>query len=216
MPAPRRLLLADDHSLLRQGLRLIIDREPDLCVVAEAGDGREAVAQALRHRPDLAILDVAMPLLNGLGATRELRRRLPDMRILMLSMHDNEQFFYEALEAGADGYLLKSAVDYQLIDACRAALRGEAAVFAGGTRALIRDYLQRAGSGEPRADELSPREREILQLIAEGRSGRQIAEQLTISEKTVERHRSNILAKLGLRDRLELTRYAIRRGLIEP
>jgi DNA-binding NarL/FixJ family response regulator len=216
MPAPRRLLLADDHPLLRQGLRLIIDREADLCVVAEAGDGREAVAQALQHRPDLAILDVAMPILNGLGAARELRKRLPDLRILMLSMHDNEQFFFEALEAGADGYLLKSAVDSQLIDACRAALRGEAAVFAGGTRALIRDYLERAGSGEPRADELSARELEILQLIAEGRSGRQIAEQLTISEKTVERHRSNILAKLGLRDRLELTRYAIRRGLIEP
>ena len=216
MPAPRRVLLADDHPLLRQGLRLIIEREPDLCVVAEAGDGREAVAQALQHRPDLAILDVAMPILNGLGAARELHKRLPDVRILMLSMHDNEQFFFDALEAGADGYLLKSAVDYQLIDACRAALRGEAAVFAGGTRALVRDYLERAGSGAPRADELSARELEILQLIAEGRSGRQIAEQLTISEKTVERHRSNILAKLGLRDRLELTRYAIRRGLIEP
>jgi len=216
VPASRRILLADDHSLIRQGLRLIIDREPDLCVVAEADNGREAIAQALRHQPDLAILDVAMPVLNGLAATRELRRRLPSMRILMLSMHDNEQFFYEALEAGADGYLLKSAVDYQLIDACRAALRGEAAVFAGGTRALIRDYLERAGGGEPRADELSARELEILQLIAEGRSGRQIAEQLTISEKTVERHRSNILAKLGLRNRLELTRYAIRRGLIEP
>jgi DNA-binding NarL/FixJ family response regulator len=216
MPAPRRVLLADDHSLLRQGLRLIIDREPDLCVVAEAGDGREAVAQALQHQPDLAILDVAMPVLNGLGAARELHHRLPDVRILMLSMHDNEQFFFDALEAGADGYLLKSAVDYQLIDACRAALRGEAAVFAGGTRALIRDYLERAGSGGPRADELTARELEIVQLIAEGRSGRQIAEQLTISEKTVERHRSNILAKLGLRNRLELTRYAIRRGLLEP
>jgi len=216
MSETSRILLADDHALLRQGLRLIIEREPDLRVVAEAGNGREAVEQALAHRPDLAILDVAMPGLNGLAAARELRKRLPELRILMLSMHDNEQFFLEALEAGADGYLLKSAADYQLIDACRAALKGEAAVFAGGARALIRDYLSRRTGDDERRDELSPRELEILQLIAEGHSGRQIAQQLTISEKTVDRHRSNILTKLGLRDRLELTRYAIRRGIIEP
>ena len=216
MSSVRRILLADDHALLRQGLRLIIEREPDLRVVAEAGDGREAVTQALLHQPDLAIIDVSMPLLDGLQAARELRKRLPDLRILMLSMHDNERFFFEALQAGADGYLLKSTVDYQLIDACRAALRGEAAIFAGATRALIRDYLDRHADGEYSEDALSPREREILQLIAEGRSGRQIAELLTISQKTVERHRSNILSKLGLRDRVELTRYAIRRGIIDP
>jgi DNA-binding NarL/FixJ family response regulator len=212
----RGIMLADDHSLLRQGLRLIIEREPDLRVVAEAADGREAIEQATLHKPDLAIIDVSMPLLNGLAAARELRKRLPGVRILMLSMHDNEQFLFEALKAGADGYLLKSAVDYQLIDACRAALNGEAAVFAGGTRALIRDYLTRGAHARDPADELSPRELEILQLIAEGHSGKEIAEQLTISDKTVDRHRSNILAKLGLRDRVELTRYAIRRGLIEP
>jgi DNA-binding NarL/FixJ family response regulator len=215
MSEPSRILLADDHALLRQGLRLIIEREPDLTVIAEAGDGHHAVEQAIKHRPDLAILDVTMPVLNGLGATRELRRRLPALRILMLSMHDNEEFFLEALQAGADGYLLKSAVDYQLIDACRAALRGEAAIFAGGARTLIRQYLSRQTT-EDRSEELSPRELEILQLIAEGHSGRQIAEHLTLSEKTVERHRSNILAKLGLTDRLQLTRYAIRRGIIEP
>jgi DNA-binding NarL/FixJ family response regulator len=212
---PSRILLADDHALLRQGLRLIIEREADLTVVAEAGDGRESIEQAIEHRADLAILDVSMPVLNGLGAARELRRRLPTVRILMLSMHDNEEFFLEALNAGADGYLLKSAVDYQLIDACRAALRGEAAIFAGGARTLIRHYLDR-DPGEDRSEDLSPRELEILQLIAEGHSGRQIAEHLTISEKTVERHRSNILAKLGLTDRVQLTRYAIRRGIIEP
>ena len=156
-----------------------------------------------------------MPVLNGLGAARELRGRLPALRILMLSMHDNEEFFLEALQAGADGYLLKSAVDYQLIDACRAALRGEAAIFAGGARTLIRHYLNRHPT-EDRGEDLSPRELEILQLIAEGHSGRQIAEHLTISEKTVERHRSNILAKLGLTDRVQLTRYAIRRGIIQP
>lgn len=215
MSAPSRILLADDHALLRQGLRLIIEREPDLTVVAEVGDGHQAIEQAIKHRADLAILDVSMPVLNGLGAARELRRRLPALRILMLSMHDDEEFFLEALQAGADGYLLKSAVDYQLIDACRAALRGEAAIFAGGARTLIRDYLNRHPS-EDRSEDLSPRELEILQLIAEGHSGRQIAEHLTISEKTVERHRSNILAKLNLSDRVQLTRYAIRRGIIEP
>jgi DNA-binding NarL/FixJ family response regulator len=215
MSEPSRILLADDHALLRQGLRLIIEREPDLTVVAEAGDGRQAIEQAINHRADLAILDVSMPGLNGLGAARELRGRLPAVRILMLSMHDNEEFFLEALQAGADGYLLKSSVDYQLIDACRAALRGEAAIFAGGARTLIRHYLNRHPN-EDRSEDLSPRELEILQLIAEGHSGRQIAEHLTISEKTVERHRSNILAKLGLTDRVQLTRYAIRRGIIEP
>ena len=215
MSEPSRILLADDHALLRQGLRLILEREPDLTVVAEAGDGRQAIEQAINHRADLAILDVSMPVLNGLGAARELRRRLPALRILMLSMHDNEEFFLEALQAGADGYLLKSAVDYQLIDACRAALRGEAAIFAGGARTLIRHYLNRHAT-QDESEDLSPRELEILQLIAEGHSGRQIAEHLTISEKTVERHRSNILAKLGLTDRVQLTRYAIRRGIIEP
>ena len=215
MSEPSRILLADDHALLRQGLRLIIEREPDLTVVAEAADGRQAIEQAITHRADLAILDVSMPVLNGLGAARELRKRLPALRILMLSMHDNEEFFLEALQAGADGYLLKSAVDYQLIDACRAALRGEAAIFAGGARTLIRHYLDR-NPGADETEELSPRELEILQLIAEGHSGRQIAEHLTISAKTVERHRSNILSKLGLTDRVQLTRYAIRRGIIEP
>ena len=215
MSEPSRILLADDHALLRQGLKLIIEREPDLTVVAEAGEGHQAIEQAINHRADLAILDVSMPVLNGLSAARELRRRLPALRILMLSMHDDEEFFLEALQAGADGYLLKSAVDYQLIDACRAALRGEAAIFAGGARTLIRDYLNRH-PGEDRSEDLTPRELEILQLIAEGHSGRQIAEHLTISEKTVERHRSNILAKLNLTDRVQLTRYAIRRGIIEP
>lgn len=216
MSEPKRILLADDHALLRQGLRLIIEREPDLRVVCEAADGRQAVQQARDHKPDLAILDISMPGLNGLSAARELRKRLPELRILMLSMHDNEQFFLEAIDAGVDGYLLKSAVDYQLIDACRAALRGEAAVFAGGTRTLIREHLKRRDLDQEHGHDLSPRELEIVQLIAEGQSGRQIAQLLTISEKTVERHRSNILAKLGLNDRVQLTRYAIRRGLIEP
>jgi DNA-binding NarL/FixJ family response regulator len=215
MRQPARILLADDHALLRQGLRMIIEREADLSVACEAADGRDAVRVALKELPDLAILDVSMPLMNGLQAARELRRRLPALRILMLSMHDNEQFFSEALDAGADGYVLKRAVDTELINACRAALRGEAFVYAGGSRALIRDHLRHDATSKPARD-LTPRELEVLQLVAEGYSSKTIADELTISEKTVERHRSNILAKLALRDRVELTRYAIRRGLIEP
>jgi DNA-binding NarL/FixJ family response regulator len=216
MRQPARILLADDHALLRQGLRMIIEREADLRVACEAADGRDAVRVALKELPDLAILDVSMPLMNGLQAARELRRRLPALRILMLSMHDNEQFFSEALDAGADGYVLKRAVDTELINACRGALRGEAFVYAGGSRALIRDHLRHDATSEPARRNLTARELEVLQLVAEGYSSKAIADELTISEKTVERHRSNILAKLALRDRVELTRYAIRRGLIEP
>jgi DNA-binding NarL/FixJ family response regulator len=214
--APSRILLADDHALIRQGIRMIIERHPDMRVVAEADDGREAIELAIAHSPDLVILDVTMPHLNGINAARELRRRMPELAILMLSMHDDEQFFHEAVAAGANGYVLKSAVDYQLVDACRAALRGDPTVFTGGTRSLPAESLARSSSGDESLDELTPRELEVVQLIAEGRSGREIAQQLTISEKTVERHRSNVLAKLGLRDRVDLTRYAIRRGLIQP
>lgn len=209
------VLLADDHALLRQGLRLIIEREPDLEVVAEADDGQAAIDAAVQHRPDLVVLDVAMAGLGGLGAAREIRRRLPHVRILMLSMHDNEQFFLEALDAGADGYVLKSAVDYQLLEAVRTVLRGRRARFGRHHPDRVRADLER-NRAQFGASVLSDRETQILQLIAEGRSGRDIAQLLAISEKTVERHRSNILAKLGLHDRVELTRYAIRLGLVEP
>ena len=217
VPLTTRILLADDHTVVRQGLRFILDSEPDLEVVAEASNGNEAVARALKDDIDLAILDITMPRMSGLRAAHELSRRRPELRVLILSMHDSEQYLYEALRAGAAGYVLKSVADRDLVEACRAAMRGEPFLYPGAVRALIRDYLDRARAGEPlREDPLTPREVEIVQLIAESHTSRDIAELLTISEKTVERHRANILEKLGLRDRVELTRYAIRRGLVEP
>lgn len=217
MSAPARILLADDHALVRRGVRLILDDEPDLEVVAEAGDGAEAL-QILRNTPvDLVVLDVAMPRLTGLQAAREISRFPNPPTILMLSMHDNEQYFFESLRVGASGYVLKSAADRDLVDACRAALRGDSFLYPGTESHLVRDYLARLRRGErlPRAV-LTPRQDEVVKLIAEGHSNREIARLLTISPKTVERHRENVLAKLGMRDRTELTRYAIRVGLIEP
>jgi DNA-binding NarL/FixJ family response regulator len=222
-----RILLADDHSLVRRGLRLILDAEPDLTVVAEAADGEEAVElatgspgglrQGVDGGVDLAILDIAMPRMTGIQAAREISRRAPHIRILILSMYDNEQYFFEALKAGASGYVLKSVADRDLIEACRAAMRGEPFLYPGAVTALIKDFLQRDRDGDRVPDRiLTTREEQITKLIAEGNSAKQIAESLTISVKTVDRHRANILQKLGMRDRLELTRFAIRTGLIEP
>jgi DNA-binding NarL/FixJ family response regulator len=212
-----RILLADDHALVRRGVRMILDAQPGLDVVAEAADGAEAVDIARGGGVDLAVLDIAMPRMTGLQAAREITRRRPGVRVLMLSMYDNEQYFFEALKAGASGYVLKSAADQDLVDACRAAMRGEAFLYAGVMSSLVRDVLARMNRGErlPEAV-LTPREDEVVKLIAEGQSTRQIAAALHISPRTVERHRENILAKLGMRDRTELTRYAIRAGLVEP
>lgn len=216
-PAVARVLLADDHALVRSGLRLILDAEPDLAVVAEAANGHEAVQQ-IGHVPvDLAILDIAMPRMTGIQAAREIHRAAPHVRILMLSMYDNEQYFFESLRVGASGYVLKSVADRDLLEACRATLRGESYLYPGAVNSLIRDWLQHADRDEPLPRSLlTPREEEIVKLVAEGYSSREIAGDLVISVKTVDRHRANILQKLGLRDRLALTRYAIRAGLIEP
>ncbi|MEU1543149.1 response regulator transcription factor [Actinacidiphila glaucinigra] len=216
-PPPTRILLADDHALVRRGVRLILDGEPDLTVVAEAGDGAEAVAKAREEPVDLAVLDIAMPRMTGLQAARELSRLRPGLRILILTMYDNEQYFFEALKAGASGYVLKSVADRDLVEACRAAVRDEPFIYPGAVTTLIRSYLERARQGEPLpARAITEREEEILKLVAEGHTSQEIADLLFISIKTVERHRANLLQKLGLRDRLELTRYAIRAGLIEP
>jgi DNA-binding NarL/FixJ family response regulator len=216
-PLKTRILLADDHAVVRDGLRMVLDAEPDLEVVAEAGDGAEALATALREDVDLAILDVAMPRMTGLHAARELAGRRPEIRVLILSMHEHEQYLYEALKAGACGYVVKTVVDRQLVEACRAAMRGERFLYPGAMSTLIRDYLRRARNHQPVSeDRLTPRELEVVKLIAESYSSKQMAQALVISEKTVERHRANILEKLGMRDRVEVTRYAIRRGLVEP
>jgi DNA-binding NarL/FixJ family response regulator len=212
-----RILLADDHALVRRGVRLILEADPELEVVAEASDGAEAVEAARGTEVDLAVLDIAMPRLTGLQAAREIARRRPQVRILMLSMYDHEQYFFEALKAGASGYVLKSAADEDLVGACHAAMRGEPFLYAGVMSTLVRDVQERIRRGDrvPEAA-LTPREEEVVKLIAEGHSSKEISSALHISLKTVERHRANVLAKLGMRDRTELTRYAIRAGLVEP
>ena len=215
MTTPLRtgVLLADDHPIVRHGLRELLDAEADFRVVAEAGDGAAAVDRAMQDDIDLAILDVSMPRMTGLLAAQQLSTRRPELRILMLSMHENEQFLFEALRAGASGYVLKTAADRDLVHACRATMRGETFLYAGAVSALVRDYLDRAAEGEAH-DPLTPRELEVVKLVAEGHTSDEIAEMLFISRKTVDRHRANILEKLGMRDRVDLTRYAIRRGLI--
>lgn len=214
---PTRILLADDHGLVRRGVRAILDAEPDLTVVGEAGDGAEAVAALSETEVDLVILDVSMPRMTGLQAAKEIARGPHAPKILMLSMHDNEQYFFESLKVGACGYVLKSVADEDLVGACRTAMRGDAFVYPGAMSALVRDYLDRVKRGEPLPTTLlTPREDEVLKLIAEGFSTREIARELVISPKTVERHRENLLSKLGMRDRTQVTRYAIRAGLIEP
>jgi DNA-binding NarL/FixJ family response regulator len=216
-PLKTRILLADDHAVVRRGLRLVLDAEPDLQVVAEAGDGAEAVRRALEDDVDLAIFDITMPRMTGLQAVRELHRRRPRLRTLILSMHQNEQYLYEALRAGAAGYVLKTAADRDLVHACRAAMRGEQFLYPGAKTPLVAEYLRQARDDEQlREDPLTAREQEVVKLIAEGQSSKEIASALVISEKTVERHRANVLEKLGMHDRVELTRYAIRRGLVEP
>jgi DNA-binding NarL/FixJ family response regulator len=208
-----KILIADDHGIVRSGLRMLLERQDDLEVIGEASDGVEARDMAIRDRPDVAILDVKMPRLTGLQATQEIRDQAPDVSVLILSMHDDERYLFEALKAGASGYVLKSQADHDLLDAIRAVERGEPFLTPEAQRALIKDVLER---GHEPGDELTPREQEIVKLAAEAHTNREIAEILELSEKTVENHRSNAMHKLGMRDRVELVRYAIRRGLIEP
>ena len=216
-PLKTRILIADDHPIVLRGLRMVLDAQPDLEVVAEATDGDQAVDLAVSDEIHLAILDISMPRKTGLQAAREITHRKPEVRVLMLSMHDNEQYLFEAIRAGASGYVLKSAVDRDLVEACRAAMRGEPFLYPGAVRALMREYLERARAGDALHTELlTPREEEIVKLVAEAHTNEEIGEMLFISKKTVERHRANILEKLGMRDRVELTRYAIRRGLVQP
>jgi DNA-binding NarL/FixJ family response regulator len=207
-----RVLIADDHAVVRRGLRMLLADEADFEVVAEAGDGVEALDRATREDIDLAVLDVAMPKMTGLQVARELHRRKPHVRLLMLSMYDNSQYLAEASRAGATGYVLKSMADRELVRACRSVMDGTSA-FPGGRRVAGKGNGREGG---PPAPELTPREREVLKLVAEGHSSLEIAELLFISIKTVERHRTHLLKKLGMRDRVDLTRYAIREGLVEP
>ena len=209
-----KVLIADDHGIVRSGLRLLLERQPDIEVIGEAADGAEARDAAIRERPDLAILDVRMPKLTGLQATREIKRQAPEVAVLILSMHDDERYLFEALRAGASGYVLKTQADADLLEAIGAVQRGEPFLTPAAQQTLIKDVLERGR--DDAKEELTPREEEIVKLVAEAHTTREIAEILHLSEKTVENHRGNAMRKLGMRDRVELVRYAIRRGLIEP
>ena len=207
------IVVADDHGIVRSGVRMLLDQQEGMTVVAEAEDGVDAVQAALRHKPDVLVLDVSMPRMTGIQATHEIKQHLPDAAVVLLSMHDDERYFYEALKAGAAGYVLKRSADTQLVTAVRAAVRGEPFMSPVAEEQLIRNWVEEGGGA---ASELTPRELEVVKLIAEAHTNKQIAQVLNVSEKTVESHRGNVLAKLGMRDRVELVRYAIRRGLIEP
>jgi DNA-binding NarL/FixJ family response regulator len=209
-----RVVIADDHGIVRSGLKMLIDRQHDMQVVAEAGDGVTALEQAQAQRPQVAVLDVSMPRMTGLQAAREIRSHVPDTRVLLLSMHDDERYFLEGLEAGAAGYVLKRAADTDLIGAVRTVAEGRTFLSDDAQRTLMDEWLEN-GSPQP-DDRLTPRELEVVKLIAEAFTNRQIAATLKLSEKTVESHRANVLSKLDMRDRVELVRYAIRRGLVEP
>ena len=208
-----KIVIADDHGIVRSGIRLLLERQDDIEVVGEAADGLSARDLVIGERPDLAILDVKMPGLTGLQATREIKQQAPDVAVLILSMHDDERYLFEALKAGASGYVLKSQADSDLLEAVRSVQRGEPFLSPGAQRALIRDVLER---GERDKSGLTPREEEIVKLVAEANTTREIAAMLHLSEKTVENHRANAMKKLGMRDRVELVRFAIRQGLIEP
>jgi DNA-binding NarL/FixJ family response regulator len=208
-----KVVIADDHGIVRSGIRLLLETQDDLEVLAEAADGVEARDVVIAERPDLAILDVKMPGLTGLQATREIKAQAPEVSILILSMHDDERYLFEALKAGASGYVLKSQADTDLLSAIRSVERGEPFLSPAAQQALIKDVLERGEQGE---SELTPREEEIVKLVAEANTSREIAGMLHLSEKTVENHRANAMKKLGMRDRVDLVRYAIRQGLIEP
>jgi DNA-binding NarL/FixJ family response regulator len=208
------ILIADDHGIVRAGLRMLLDRQEGMSVVAEAEDGVDAVEKALNQKPDIAILDVAMPRMTGLQAARHIRDQAPEVQVLLLSMHDDERYLLEALKAGASGYVLKRAADTDLVDAVRAVARGNSFISPHAEGTLLKKVLSDP-DGDP-TEKLTPREREVVKLIAEAYTNKEIAAILNLAEKTVESHRANVLAKLGMRDRVELVRYAIRRGLIEP
>ena len=207
-----RVLIADDHGIVRSGIRLLLERQPGIDVVAEAADGVEAVEKALAARPDLVLLDVGMPRMTGLQAAREIRSHLPEARVLMLSMHDDEHYLFEALKAGASGYVLKREADQDLVGAVRAVARGEAFLTNAAERSIIRQWMADGARGP--VVPLTPREEEVVKLIAEAHTNAQIAQILHLSEKTVENHRANLMRKLGLQNQTELVRYALRRGLI--
>jgi DNA-binding NarL/FixJ family response regulator len=211
-----RILLADDHTLMREGIKAILEDQPDILVVGEAEDGRETIRLAHQLRPNIVLMDIAMPSLNGLEATRQIKHEHPEINVLVLTMYDHEEYLRQLLEVGASGYILKRAAASELVAAIRAVYAGEAALSPSITRMLLNDYLRRdSPTVESGTDALTPREREVLQLIAEGKTSREIAELLNLSIKTVQSHRGSIMQKLDLHDRGDLIKYAIQKKIIE-
>lgn len=216
MTSKIRILIADDHTLLRNGICALLEDEPDMVIVGEANDGREAVRLAGQLKPNVVLMDIAMPLLNGLEATRQIKHEHPEINVLVLTMYDNEEYFREMLEAGASGYIIKRAAATELVTAIRAVYTGEAVLSPAITRLLLEDYLNHElGDEKENPNALSSREREVLQLIAEGKTSREIAEILHLSVKTVQSHRTNLMQKLDLHDRGDLIKYAIQKKIIE-
>jgi two-component system response regulator NreC len=212
-----RILLADDHTILRAGLKMMLNAQLDMEVVGEAQDGRQAVQEAQRLQPDVILMDITMPDLNGIEATRQIKRVLTEVKILVLTMHENDEYVFQALRAGASGYMLKEAADTELITAIHVIKSGQFYLSPTAQSVVVGDYLQRVRTGEERDSysSLTEREREILKLVAEGHTNNQIAERLIISPKTVDTHRTHVMDKLNLHSRAELVKYAMRRGLLE-
>jgi len=211
-----RLFLADDHAVVRSGLRMLLQAQPDMKIVGEAETGQEAIRRVVELRPDVVLMDIEMPGMNGIEATRRIKAEAPQAAVLALTMYEDDQYFFEMLRAGASGYVPKRAAPDELVSAIRAVSRGEVYLYPSLAGRLVQDYLRRgpAGEGEPPADELTPREQEVLTLIAEGFSNNEIADRLVISAKTVDRHRENLMRKLNLHNRVDLVKYALRKGLI--
>lgn len=212
---PIRVLVVDDHTILREGIRLMLEHHADIKVVGEASDGLEAVERVGMLRPDVVLMDIGMPRLDGLGATRRIREQYPEVRVLILSMHDDEEYVFPILEAGAAGYVLKKTAGTELVSAIRAVHRGESFLYPSVAKKVVEDYLrrQRQPADDP-YDGLTPREIEVLKLVAEGLTNQEIADRLYLSIKTVQAHRGNIMQKLDLHDRVDLVKYALKKGLI--
>ncbi|MHB0914786.1 MAG: response regulator [Thermoleophilia bacterium] len=213
-----RVLLADDHAILRSGLSKLLGEQKDIEVVGEASDGREAIQKAQELTPDIVLMDIGMPVMNGMEATKQIKKRNRDIKVLVLTMHDNEEYLFQVLQAGASGYVLKKAADDDLVNAIHIVYRGDCFLYPSAAKMVVEDYLEKVKQGHEPAtsfDNLTDREREILTMVAEGYTNREIAEALFISVKTVETHKSNIMEKLNLHKRAELVRYAIRKGMLQ-
>lgn len=212
-----RVLVADDHTIVREGVRILLEAQPDIEVVGEAADGQEALARVRELQPDIVLIDIAMPNLNGLEATRAIKREYPNVQTIALTMYESDEYFFQILNAGASGYILKKAASADLLSAIRAVYAGEVFLYPSVARRLVSDYLSRVKSGEEKSsyDGLTAREREVLKLIAEGHTNQAIADKLVISPSTVQTHRTRIMQRLNLHNRAELIQYAIRKGLLD-